>query len=73
MQNMLKFAKDLRKVPLQAVKRVLHYIQGTKNNKLRIKNKKSHLSLSFYASWCITQDLKSFGGYITKIGELLFG
>jgi len=71
--KLFQYSKDPREIHLQALKRVFRYIQGTKDLKLRIDKSQGKLNINSDASWCSTQDSKSFGGYTVKIGETLIG
>lgn len=69
--HLSQYCKDLRKIHLEAVKRVYRYIKGTKNYRLKYDRQGLELHASTDASWNTTADAKSYSGYTIKLGNNL--
>lgn len=64
-----QFNKDPREKHWKAVKRIFRYIKGTQNIGLEYTFDDGKLNATSDASWCTTEDSKSFGGYFVKLGK----
>ncbi|CAK9810942.1 Copia protein [Anthophora plagiata] len=66
-----QYNQEPRVMHLTAVKRVYRYLKGTMDYKLQYDRQESQLTMSTDASWSVTKDAKSYGAYVTKIGNNL--
>ncbi|CAK9821285.1 Retrovirus-related Pol polyprotein from transposon TNT 1-94 [Anthophora retusa] len=66
-----QYNQEPRVMHLTAVKRVYRYLKGTRDYKLQYDRQESQLTMSTDASWSVTKDAKSYGAYVTKIGNNL--
>ncbi|XP_035209128.1 secreted RxLR effector protein 161-like [Stegodyphus dumicola] len=67
--NLSRYNQDPREKHWKAVKRIFRYIKGTQNTCLVYTSDNGKLNATSDASWCTTEDGKSFGGYFIKLGK----
>lgn len=67
--KLAQFSKDPRQIHLNALKRVYRYLKGTKSKCITYNKNMDLVTISTDASWCSTDDAKSFSGYVGKLGN----
>ena len=70
--NLARFSQEPREMHWEALKRIVRYLAGTKNNGLLFPwGKQESLTAATDASWSVTHDAKGFSGYLVRAARCL--